>query len=200
MGRLTIIGGKASGIRLNVPRGSKVRPTPARARKGLFDSLEPCAGLVFADLFSGTGALGLEAASRGACSVCLIEKDSRHTAILRGNVEAVCNAGVTGVIRVFRGDGLRPWAYLHKTVPDIFLADPPYKSSVGFFKALMNSGKFAETAAGSLLIWECPPDVSNEIFRENIGSGWEIERERSFGSVSYMFYRNIFSEPRRGRG
>ena len=63
---MNIISGIARGVKLEVPKGLEVRPTAARARKSLFDSVRVFKNLTIVDLFSGVGALGLEAASRGA--------------------------------------------------------------------------------------------------------------------------------------
>lgn len=122
-----IVAGVAGGRRLAVPRGSGTRPTSERAREALFSTLEAhrggLAGARVLDLYAGSGAVGLEALSRGAAAVLLVESNPRAVAVLRGNVRAVRLAGATvaadRVERVLATEPGRP-AY------DVVFADPPY--------------------------------------------------------------------------
>lgn len=116
-----IIAGIAGGRRLVVPDGRAVRPTTDRVREAWFSSLHPrLPGAAVLDLFSGTGALGLEAASRGAARVVLVESDRRALEALRTNVATLglpadVVAGVLpGVLDAVAG----PF--------DVVVADPPY--------------------------------------------------------------------------
>jgi 16S rRNA (guanine966-N2)-methyltransferase len=85
---MRIIGGLAAGRIINVPKGYDVRPTPDLVRQAIFNSLGArVAGARVLDLFSGSGALGLECLSRGAASVLSIEKANRHASMIRQNVE-----------------------------------------------------------------------------------------------------------------
>src|SRR3954469_1151312 len=85
---MRIIGGLAAGRIINVPKGYEVRPTPDLGRQAIFNSLcARVAGARVLDLFSGSGALGLECLSRGAASVLSIEKANRHASMIRQNVE-----------------------------------------------------------------------------------------------------------------
>lgn len=86
---MRIIGGQAAGLHLKVPKGYDVRPTPDLVRQAIFNSLgDRVVGARVLDLFSGTGALGLECISRGASSVLSIEKVPRHAAIINQNLIA----------------------------------------------------------------------------------------------------------------
>ncbi len=128
-----IIAGTARGRRLAVPRGAVTRPTSDRAREGLFSTLSTLttlSGSSVLDLYAGSGALGLEAMSRGAAHALLVEADRRAADTLRSNIEAVgVAAGATAV--------LSPVERLAATVPsqvpgvlgpyDIVFADPPYR-------------------------------------------------------------------------
>ena len=88
-----IIGGSAGGRRLKAPVGERTRPTSDRVREALFSSLDAelgsITGLRFLDLYAGSGAVGLEARSRGAGVVTLVEQDRRTVAVIRDNVRTL---------------------------------------------------------------------------------------------------------------
>jgi len=86
---MEIISGFAKNVQLKTPRSFNVRPTTIRARCALFDSLGSFEGLKVLDLFAGSGAMGLEAASRGASEVTLVESAPEHCRFIRTNVEKV---------------------------------------------------------------------------------------------------------------
>ena len=121
-----IISGRAGGRRLSTPRGQHTRPTSDRVREALFSSLESLVGsldgLRVLDLYAGSGALGLEAWSRGAGRVAFVEHDRRTAALIRSNAASIGCTGahvVTGsVASVLRQPPPAPY--------DIVLADPPY--------------------------------------------------------------------------
>jgi 16S rRNA (guanine966-N2)-methyltransferase len=96
-----IIAGRAKGRRLLAPRGQGTRPTASRVKQTLFDILAPrVRGCRFLDLCAGTGAVGLEALSRGAAGVVLVEQDERAVALIRRNVaELQAGPGEVGVRR-----------------------------------------------------------------------------------------------------
>ena len=124
-----IIAGTAGGRRLAVPAGSRTRPTADRAREAMFSSVEslagPLGGARVLDLYAGSGALGLEALSRGAVSALLVESDPRVLRTLRANVLAV---GLSGADVV--GEPVeRVVAAPPRGGPvDLVLADPPYST------------------------------------------------------------------------
>ncbi len=87
---MRIVSGDARGIRLTVPEeGEDIRPTEDRVKESLFSTLGDFTGTAVLDLFSGTGALGLEALSRGAARVTMVERDARHAEVIRRNLAAV---------------------------------------------------------------------------------------------------------------
>ena len=128
-----IIAGTAGGVRLAVPRGTTTRPTTDRVREALFASLavwaggaaegagQQLAGLAFLDLFAGSGALGLEAASRGARRVVWVEKDRGAAGVIAKNLTVARLTGrvVTESVATFLA---RPASELF----DVALLDPPY--------------------------------------------------------------------------
>src|SRR5437763_583563 len=88
--QMRIIGGIAAGLLIKVPKGYDVRPSADLVRQAIFNSLGgKVAGARVLDLFSGSGALGLECLSRGAVSVLSVEKSSRHAAMIRQNLASI---------------------------------------------------------------------------------------------------------------
>ncbi|PXY28318.1 16S rRNA (guanine(966)-N(2))-methyltransferase RsmD [Prauserella muralis] len=144
--------GRAGGRRLKVPpRGT--RPTSERVREALFNALDVAgelAGARVLDLFAGSGALGLEALSRGAADAVFVESDRRAVEVLRGNVAAL---GLGGTVRPGRAEAVlagppgEPF--------DLVLADPPYglgeDALAGVLAALAGGGWLAE---GALVVLE----------------------------------------------
>jgi 16S rRNA (guanine966-N2)-methyltransferase len=122
---MRIIAGAARGRRLVAPAGDTVRPTADRVREALFSSLAPLLpGAVVLDAFAGSGALGLEARSRGAAHVTFVEQDRRALVSLRRNVDTVA-LGATDVVA---GDVMRMAATgrIAGAPFDLVLLDPPY--------------------------------------------------------------------------
>jgi 16S rRNA (guanine966-N2)-methyltransferase len=126
-----IIAGAARGRRLLTPSGSGTRPTSDRVREAMFSALESelgaFAGLRVLDLYAGSGALGLEALSRGAAHVLLVEADARAVRTIRSNIAAV---GLPGA-RVVQSSVLRAIAAAPADPYDLVLADPPYATPGG---------------------------------------------------------------------
>lgn len=121
---LRIIGGRLGGRRLLAPRGQGTRPTQDRAREALFSILVDVTGYRVLDLYAGSGAVGLEALSRGALRAVFVESDPRAIACLERNVLALDLAGASTVVG-------SPVARALRTLPragpfDILFADPPY--------------------------------------------------------------------------
>jgi 16S rRNA (guanine966-N2)-methyltransferase len=126
-----VIAGIAGGRRLAVPPGTTTRPTSDRAREGLFASLlSELGGFDEArvlDLYAGSGAIGLEALSRGAERVLLVESDARAAAVIKANINAVDLPGATvAVDRVERLLARPPSGANDQARFDLVLADPPY--------------------------------------------------------------------------
>jgi 16S rRNA (guanine966-N2)-methyltransferase len=123
-----IIGGVAGGRRITVPAGNGTRPTADRVREALFSSLEAefgsFDGLHVLDLYSGSGAIGLEALSRGAERVVLVESDRKAAEVIAANIKAVGLPGATLLTRPVEkvAVGNDPGSPI-----DLVFADPPYK-------------------------------------------------------------------------
>jgi 16S rRNA (guanine966-N2)-methyltransferase len=119
-----IIAGKAGGRRLDIPKGSRTRPTSGRVREAVFSGLDArgvLQGAQVLDLYAGSGALGLEAASRGAAEVVLVDSSRQATDVARRNVSSLGMRATVVLSSVLR--------YLTERTPtpvDIALIDPPY--------------------------------------------------------------------------
>jgi 16S rRNA (guanine966-N2)-methyltransferase len=124
-----VIAGIAGGRRLAVPAGTTTRPTSDRAREGLFSSLlselGSFDGARVLDLYAGSGAIGLEALSRGARQVLLVESDARAAAVIKANITAVALPGATLVTDRVERLLARPPADDQGRF-DLVIADPPY--------------------------------------------------------------------------
>jgi 16S rRNA (guanine966-N2)-methyltransferase len=121
---MRVVAGEFKGRRLQAPRGRRTRPTADRVREALFSLLGDVSGAGALDLYAGSGALGIEALSRGAATVTFVERDVRAAAIIERNLEAV---GAEAEVR--RQDVLRflastPGAF------DLVFVDPPYDAAV----------------------------------------------------------------------
>jgi len=128
---MRVIGGHDRGRRLRAPRGLRTRPTADRMRETLFDVLGPAvAGARVLDLFAGTGAVGIEALSRGAARVVFVERDQAALRALRANLAAL--AASRAAARVVAGDVLRVLSDLgaHEGLFDLVFIDPPYATGL----------------------------------------------------------------------
>ena len=126
-GEIRIIGGQWKRTRLPVPQRPGLRPTPDRVRETLFNWLgQDVTGWRCLDAFAGTGALGLEAASRGAASVVLVEQDGELLARLQQHVQRLQARSV----QVRRGDGVAALRQCAAAGLDLVLLDPPFDSAL----------------------------------------------------------------------
>ncbi len=127
---MRIIAGEWRGRKLAAPKGDSTRPTADRARETLFamltSRLGDFAGLQIADLFAGSGALGLEALSRGADHCLFVEQDRAAVDVIRANITAL---GAQTKTRVETGSVMQLRAATRPM--DLILADPPYQSGAG---------------------------------------------------------------------
>jgi 16S rRNA (guanine966-N2)-methyltransferase len=125
---MRIVGGRLRGRSLQAPASPAIRPTADRLRESLFNILihaygDPVSGARVLDLFAGTGALGLEAISRGAAFALFVDDSAPARALIRANVEAL---GLGGVTRIFRRDAAK-LGPAHPVEPfSLVFLDPPY--------------------------------------------------------------------------
>lgn len=180
---MRIIAGQWRGKALVAPPGSTTRPTAERARQALFNRIEHAGwspglqGAVVLDLFAGTGALGLEALSRGAAQATFVERDQAALKALRANITA-CRCADRAF--VLAGDAIRP-AITSPPVTLIF-ADPPYRTgAAGLALAVMPA---AALAAEAVAIIETAHEEAVEV-----PSGWEMVDVRTYGAARTTILR-----------
>lgn len=195
-GRLRIVAGRARGRKLRVPRGVAVRPTAERVREALFSILgDRCDGAVVADLCAGTGALGLEALSRGAQRLVCIERSPAVAAVLRENIAAVDLQGA----EILVGDARRVLPRLGREGLrfDLIFLDPPYKQRlfVPLVRAVFAEGLLAPEG---LLVVEHPADMVSPLEGEGtpraetepVVEGARMTDQRCYGTVALTFFEN----------
>ena len=183
-----IIAGDARGVALTVPK-SGTRPTSDRVREALFSSLDAQGVLDAAavlDLYAGTGALGLEAASRGAAEVWLVEHAAKAAAVLRRNAAAVSDAvGGTGRrvrTHVVTGAALT-FAERDGGTYDVIFADPPYEVPNGDLERLL-AALAPRLAPGGRIVLE----RAERSGAPDAGASLTLEQSRRYGDTALLHY------------
>ena len=163
-----------------VPDVAGLRPSGDRLRETLFNWLQPfLGGARCLDLFAGSGALGLEAASRGAAEVVLVERDARAAASLRAAIETL---GAAARVALFH-DAAESWLEANETPFDIVFVDPPFDdASQGDVLGRLARGHLAEAAFVHV---ESPRGQPLGALPE----GLSVHRERAFGEVAVRLLR-----------
>jgi 16S rRNA (guanine966-N2)-methyltransferase len=175
---MRIVAGKFRGARIEAPNGSTTRPTSDKVRQALFNVLEhgepdvDFEGVRVLDLFAGSGALGLEALSRGARFCLFVEESAEARAAIRRNVETL---GLTGATKIWRRDVTRlgPAGTLQPF--DLIFCDPPYGRGLGE-RALAAAAEGGWVRAGAIAVLEeraglaiAWPEAFQEIDRRRYG-------------------------------
>lgn len=177
-GAVRIIGGSLRGSKLAVPVVDGLRPTADRVRETLFNWLAPVIpGARCLDLYAGTGALGIEAASRGAREVVLVERDRRAAQALRDNLARLKVAQATVVeadALAFLGGDPKPF--------DCVFLDPPF--AAGAWRAAAQALERGWLAPGAQVYVEAPADAAPEP-----PPAWSLHRETRAGTVRAALYR-----------
>jgi len=174
-----IIAGVARGRRLETPRGAATRPTSDRVREALFGSLDARGvvdGAVVLDLFAGSGALGLEAASRGAKEAVLVDSAREPVAVARRNAAALGLASV----RVVQAPVLRWLAGHDVPAADLVLLDPPYGLGEDELAAVLQALDAGPLADGALVVAERDGRSPEPVWPR----GWEPEGARRYGDTA----------------
>jgi len=183
-----VIAGDWRGRRLQVADVPGLRPSGDRCRETLFNWLQPwIVAADCADLFAGTGALGFEAASRGAATVLMIEKHPQAQAVLRQSIEQLqalqvnlhCG-GAMSQIEEFKPDSF-----------DLVFVDPPFDSNLGglVFERLEKSSCVRR---GGFVYIESPATL-----KIPTPEGWSMWREKQLGEVRMQLFRKLFQDDER---
>ena len=180
---MRITGGILGGRILKVPKTDEIRPTQDRVREAVFNILQSeIAGADFLDLFAGSGAVGLEALSRGAATATFVEQNRRHLAVLKENLAllkvtsaATHAADVYRFIASYAGNGF-----------SMVFADPPYAlgEERGYASVLTTLGERGVVRPNGLFIAEM-----TAVQRPEETPGWELIRDRTYGKTRICIWR-----------
>jgi 16S rRNA (guanine966-N2)-methyltransferase len=179
---MRVISGRLGGRRLKAPRGRATRPTSDRVREALFAMLGPLDGQDVLDLFAGTGALGIEALSRGAQSAVFVERDAGAVESLRANLAALEIEPADAQVR--RADALAALrsARGRKETYDLVFIDPPYRHAHEWGPEL--------SAVLPSLLRPAARVVVESDRRAQLTLGMELERERRYGDTTIRIHRH----------
>lgn len=184
---MRIVGGRFRGRPLAAPKGMTTRPTSDRVRESLFNILEhgeagiDFAGIRVLDLFAGTGALGLEALSRGAAFCLFVEDDAEARGAIRANIEAL---GLTGQTKVWRRDATKLGPCAPMAPFGLAFADPPYGKGLGE-KALAAASAGGWLAPGATVVLE-----EREGLEVALPPGFTLTDRRAYGDTALWFCRH----------
>ena len=170
---MRVVAGELRGRRLLAPEGRDTRPTTDRVREAVFNSLgsmDLVVDATYVDLFAGTGALGIEALSRGAAHCTFVERDPRALKVLRENLSAL---GLTDRATVVPGDALAAVARIDDV--DVAVADPPY----GFDDW---AGLLSSLRTGVAVVESGSPIGT-------LPAGWEVVRDKRYGRTHVALLR-----------
>jgi 16S rRNA (guanine966-N2)-methyltransferase len=182
-GLLRVISGKCKGKKLLALKGLSLRPTSDRVKEAIFDILQKFpSGKNVLDLFAGTGALGIEALSRGAQRAVFVEGSARSGAVLRRNIEACRLSDQAEVISKEVQAGLKALEE-RRDLFDLIFLDPPYGKGLAY-RALGNLSQSRILSVNALIVAEHSPD-------EDLSSISSLERIhwRKYRGTEVSFFR-----------
>jgi len=182
-----VIAGRYGGRRLRAPRGRTTRPTAERVREAVYGMLGSVHGAIVLDLFAGSGAMGIEALSRGARRAVFVERDRAAMAALQANLAALGLGGERTEARP--EDALRALESARKRQEtyDLLLIDPPYGHSSELGPAL-NESLPALLAAGARVVVESDRRAPLQL---ELGLELELARERRYGDTEIRIYHRL---------
>jgi 16S rRNA (guanine966-N2)-methyltransferase len=178
---MRVIAGRLGGRRLKAPRGSVTRPTSDRVREALFAMLGELEGASVLDLFAGTGALGIEALSRGARRAVFVERDAGAAKVLQGNLTALGIGSESAEVRRLDALAALESARAHEETYDLLFIDPPYGMSHVWGPEL--------SAMLPPLLGPAARIVVESDRRAPLGLRLEIARERRYGDTLITIHR-----------
>lgn len=179
---MRIIGGIAKGKRIQIPKGSAVRPTSDNIKEALFNIICPIEGKTFVDLFAGSGSIGLEAISRGALRVVFVEKSLRLKETIKKNIYAcgfedknyeIITNDVQAAIKLISQKKIKV---------DVLFADPPYEEG-WIDSAIQYLGKGCMLSGGGLVILQ---HSYREILNKKLDH-FQLSDQRRYGDTMLSF-------------
>ncbi|MDR2613668.1 MAG: RsmD family RNA methyltransferase [Deltaproteobacteria bacterium] len=177
---LSIIAGLKRGLKLESPPPATARPTAAMVREALFSMIAGrIPGARTLDLYAGSGAMGLEAASRGAASVLLCDRDPEVLRTLRRNASRFGEGFAVSVAELSFPEG---FPALGRHAPfDLMLLDPPYAEREAPLEFLREAPGLGLAAPGALLVWEMAPATLKALPSLDTGS-FSVTKTRAWGA------------------
>lgn len=181
---MRIVGGKYKGRAIAAPKSKDIRPTKDRTRESLFNILAHSYSEYLEDarvleLFAGTGAVGLEALSRGAKYVLFVETSVEGRGLLRQNID---NFALQGCTRIFKRDATKLGPRANIDIFDFVFVDPPYAQGLGE-KAIITAADHNWFNDGAIVILEEHSDIE-----PGLDDRFDLQETRSFGDTKMWFY------------
>lgn len=176
---MRVVSGKAGGISLQSPRGKSVRPTAGRVKEALFNILGNLVpGALFIDLFAGSGAVGIEALSRGARQCIFVEKSAVNINVIKNNLN---KTGLESLARIIKKDAFSALAKLDRegVKVDIVFLDPPYKTDM-ITPILLYFGKSNLINDGLIVI-------EHESKNVKLFAGYDLTMQKKYGDTVLSF-------------
>jgi 16S rRNA (guanine966-N2)-methyltransferase len=179
---MRVIAGRYGGRRLTAPRGSTTRPTSDRVREALFAMLGDVEDVRVLDLFAGTGALGIEALSRGARRAVFVESDRGAIDAIETNIAALGLGAEQAQVRREHAEEALRQARKRKETYDLVLIDPPYERA-------LELGPRLSAALGGVLAPRARVVIESDR-RAPLNLGLALEKERRYGDTTIAIHRH----------
>lgn len=183
---MRVVGGTLKGRPLNTPRSGAIRPTTDRVRESIFNILVhgvpdfTIENALVLDLFAGSGALGLEALSRGAKFALFVEQSAEARGLIRRNIE---DMGLTGVTKIYRRDATNLGDMQRFDPFNLIFLDPPYGRAVGE-KALIAARDGGWMTDDAICVFE-----EEKLSEIDLPDGFEFIDDRTYGNTRIMILR-----------
>lgn len=187
---MRIISGFAGGRRLIAPAGDRTRPTSDKIRGSLFNILRAqVEGAQVLDLFGGTGAMALEAVSRGAAGAVIVDLDRLAIEAIRKNTAAVLGGEDPGLVEILRTDYRKALAGLTGRKFDLVFLDPPYRMAEAYAASLRLLRENDLLSENAIVVCERARDICVQY-----AEGYEVSDARSYGDTSVEFLKRMETE------
>ena len=189
--KVRIIGGIWRSRQLTVLDLPGLRPSTDRIRETLFNWLgQDLTGLTSLDLFAGTGALGFEAASRGADLVVLLEKDKKTHANLVSNFALLQSSPVSAVVEILQRDSVGFLSQQPDRSTNLIFIDPPFQDGALLDRAVIEAGRICDDSIGGGIYVEFPSNRPREEIEALLPS-WHCGKYLEAGQVKACLFRSV---------